>query len=126
MAIMTLVVSWAYAPTPNGRYFYWTKTNDYGYDKYILTKGQKQKKEAIERFIPDTYLISVSFNPQIYCARLGHRRIVQTFPDIKADFIVVDMERVEERNRIRYQTIIKTLMRERQLLTDLKDFYIFQ
>ncbi len=126
MAIMTLVVSWAYAPTPNGRYFYWTKINDYGYDKYILTKRQKQKKEAIKQFIPDKYLISVSFNPQIYCARLGHRRIVRTFPDTGADFVVVEMERVEDRNKKRYNVVLESLLSSRKLLFKTAEFYIFR
>ncbi len=126
MALLTLFVSWAYAPTPNGRYFYWKDINDYGYDKYLLTKKQRRKKEAIQKYIPSEYATSVSFNPQIYCARLGHRRIVRTFPDIRADFVVVDMERVEERNRQRYQKLIAQLRKKRRVLMKVGDFYIFK
>ncbi|BCD68791.1 DUF2079 domain-containing protein [Nitratiruptor sp. YY09-18] len=125
---LTLIVSWAYAPTPNGRYFYWTKINDYGYDRYIPTARTYAIKEAIHREIPARYDMSVAFPNGFYYSYLGHKRVVYILPRgiDKADFIIIDLHRIDRKKRNYYLNLIQKLKNERKLLTEFQDFYIFK
>ena len=118
---ITLIVAYAYAPTPNGRYFYWQNINNYGYTKYLVTHRTKRIKELLEAHLPKDYATVVACPNSRYSSLIGHRKIVHILPRIPkdTDYVVVDLKNENKQ-------ILKKLDKRIAKMWEYDDFYIIE
>jgi len=68
------------SPSPISRIFWFELVPQYHYTAYIPTKRDAMIKEAIKKYIPDDFNVSVSTQNSVNCAHLAHRRYYFCFP----------------------------------------------
>jgi len=68
------------SPSPISRIFWFELVPQYHYTAYIPTKRDAMIKEAIKKYIPDDFNVSVSTQNSVNCAHLAHRHYYFCFP----------------------------------------------
>ena len=118
---ITLIVAYAYAPTPNGRYFYWQHINNYGYTRYLPTHRIKQIKKLLASHLPKDYTTVLTCPNSHYSSLIGHRKIVHILPRIPkdTDYVIIDLKN-------RNKQILKKLDKRIAKIWKYEDFYIIE